>query len=82
MEPYQILAQGISHPDRLGVLFDAFNAAWVEIEPIVRTDLTKAAGAQEKLARAILLFDRYSFIDLEWIKDAAIAIVREDINRA
>ena len=77
MEPYQILAQGVERPERLGVLFDAFDAAWAELEPHVGTDPQAAADAQEKLARAILTFNQYSLVDPEWIKDAALAIIRK-----
>jgi len=78
MEPYQILAQGVSRPERLGVLFDAFDAAWLELKAIVSADPTAAADAQERLARTILSFDQYSLVDRDWIKDAALAIMRKE----
>ncbi len=77
MEPYQILAKGVVRPERLSVLFDAFDAAWVELEPIVGADPTAATDAQEKLARTILSFNQYALVDREWIRDAAVAIMRQ-----
>jgi hypothetical protein len=77
MEPYQILAIGVSRPDRLGVFFDAFDAAWAELAPQISADPLTVADSQEKLARAILTFNQYSMVDPEWIKDAALAIMRK-----
>jgi len=78
MEPYQILAKGVVRPDRLNILFDAFDAAWIELEPNVGSDPTEAANVQERLARTILSFNQYSTVDRNWIKDAAIAVMRKE----
>jgi hypothetical protein len=78
MEPYQILAKGVVRPERLNVLFDAFDAAWIELEPNVGADPGATALAQEKLALTILSFNQYSMVDCEWIKDAAVEIMRKE----
>ena len=81
MEPYQILAQGVVSPERIHVYFDAFDAAWAELGPEIGSDPTEAAKAQEMLARVILTFNQYTCVDRDWIKDAALAILRKAARR-
>lgn len=76
MEPYQILAKGVVRPDRLNVLFDAFDAAWSELRVDVGSDPAAVAHLEEKLARTILSFNQYPTVDCQWLRDAAVAILR------
>jgi len=78
MEHYKILARGIARPEVLGVLFEAFDGAWAELEPEVGADPIARAHAQEKLARVILSFNENRIVEREWIKDAALAIMRKE----
>ena len=48
-----------------------------ELAPQVSADPLAVADTQEKLGRAILTFNQYSMVDPEWIKDAALAIIRK-----
>lgn len=81
MEPYQILAKGVVSPDRIHVYFDAFDAAWAELGPEIGSDPEATATAQETLARVILTFNQYASVDRDWIKDAALAILRKTQRR-
>ena len=81
MEPYQILAQGVVSPERIHVYFDAFDAAWAELGPEIGSDPAEAEKTQEMLARVILTFNQYACVDRDWIKDAALAILRRAKQR-
>ena len=75
MKARQLIGNAAFGPDKLRVLFKAFDEAWDSIAATVGNDPLAIEAARLRLANTILVLAQKSNTDAEQIKDTALDIL-------
>lgn len=81
MEARQLIRQGSYGPERLSVLFKAFDDAWEVIAPSISGRADAIEAARMKLANVILALAQKGHHDAEQIKTAALRAFGADNSK-
>jgi hypothetical protein len=75
MRARQLIADSSYGPETLKVLFQAFDEAWKEVEPLTSQDEMAVEAARLKLASIVLTVATRESRDAEQIKSAALILM-------